>query len=161
MAVDAQARGVLQPQPAVDDVAQVRVDAGRAVGVVVLEGQVEHVAGADEVGAVGLDGGMEAAAGQGEDVEGVAQGVEVEDVGGPAVGVWEGGEVLAVLDLELCVAREVVAALGFGEARQARARLDEVREDLVDDLGGEGLERASGGCCGCGGHVCLQRAGDD
>src|SRR5690242_5176374 len=104
---------------------------------------------------------MEAAAGQGQDVEGVAQGVEVEDVGGPAVGVWEGGEVLAVLDLELGVAREVVAALGLGEARQARARLDEVREDLVDDLGGEGLEGAPGGYSGRTGDVCLQRTEGD
>jgi hypothetical protein len=145
VAVDALARSVLQPQPAVDNVAQVWVDAGGSVLVVVGKGQVEHVAGADEVGAVALDKGMEAGRGQGEDVEGMAQGVEAEDVGGPAVDVRDGGKVLAVLDLELGLAGEVVGALGFGEAGEARAGVDEVGEDLVDDFDGEGFKVA-----GCG-----------
>lgn len=147
--VDAQARCVLQPKAAVDNVAQVWVCA--AVLVKVGKGQVEHVAGAHEVGAVALDKGMEALGGQGQDVEGVAQALEVEDVGGPAVRVGQGGQVFAVLDLELGRAREVVGALGFCEPRQARAGVDEVGEDLVDNLGGERLEGALGGERRCGG----------
>lgn len=140
VAVDAQARCVLQPQAAVDDVAQVGVRG--AVLVEVCKGQVEQVACAHQVAAVALDVGMEACRGEGEDVEGMAQAVEVEDVGGPAVRVGQGGQVLAVLDLELGGAREVVGALGFGEPRQAGAGVHEVGEDLVDDLGGERLEGA-------------------
>ena len=149
VAVYAEARGMLQPQAAVDDVAQVRVHAGRPVGVVVGKGQAEHVAGAHQMAAIALDQAMQAARGEGEHVQGVPQGVEVEDVGGPAVGVGEGGQILAVLDLELRLAGEVVGALDFSEAWQARARVDEVREDLVDDLDGERLHGTLAGAAPC------------
>ena len=123
---------MLQPQSPVHNLAQVRIYTGRTVLVVVCERQVEHVARPHQVAAVALDKLIEAFRGQSEDVKGVPQRVEVEDVVGPALRVGERGQVFTVLDLELCLAGEVVGALGFCEPWQAGAGMDEVREDVVD-----------------------------
>jgi hypothetical protein len=125
---------MLQPQSSVHNFAQVRIYTRRAVLVVVCEGQVEHIARPHQVSAVAFDKLMEAFRGQSEDVKGVPQRLEIKDVGGPALRVGERGQVFTVLDLELCLAGEVVGALGFCEPWQAGARVDEVREDLVCDF---------------------------
>ena len=75
----------------------------------------------------------------------MAQGGPREEVGGPAVSVGRGSQVLSILDVEPDLTGQVVVTLGFSEAGQARAGVGEVGEDVVDDLDGEGLEAGGGG----------------
>ena len=91
MAVNTQPGRVLQPQPSVYDLAQVRMNTCRAILVVVCEWQVEHIACPHQMPAVAFDKLIEPFRGQREDMERMTQRVEVEDVNGPALRVRKSG----------------------------------------------------------------------
>ena len=137
MAVNTQPWRVLQPQPPVYDLTQVRMNTRRAIPVVMCERQVKHIACPHQMPTIPFDELIEPFRGQREDVERMTQRVEVEDVNGPALRVRKSGQVLPVLDFELRLPRKVVGALGLCEARKTGAGMDEVGEDLIDDLNGE------------------------
>jgi hypothetical protein len=91
---------VLQPQAPVDDAAHVWVDTMRAELVEEVKGQIEHVAGADQIRGVAFDQPIAATRGQGEDIEGMAERGPGEEVGRPAVSVGWSSQVFSVLDVE-------------------------------------------------------------
>ena len=58
------------------------------------------------------------------------------------------GEVFGDFDVGFCLGGEVVRGLGFGEAGEVGAWVDEVGEDLVEDFDGEGFKFGGGRRCG-------------
>jgi hypothetical protein len=71
--------------------------------------------------------------------------VVVEDVDGPAIPVCRRRQVLAFLDSRSSSRRELDGALGLCQARQTRAWMGEVGEDVVDHLDWQRLEGARRG----------------